>query len=105
MNGAPNATPAFYAMCYPLMQKVALSCGYSLAIHGSLRRDMDVIAAPWEEDAISSEQLAEELAAVLGGDVTLSTNKPHGRVAYVLLINAGLYVDLSVMPRIVKEES
>jgi len=30
-------------------------CGYAIAPHGSLARDLDVIAVPWTEDAVSAE--------------------------------------------------
>ena len=83
-----------------------------MAIHGSLVRDMDLIAVPWVDEVESSEALAQALQDVIGGWLsptgelynwrTEGKPKPQGRVAYTLRFggDAILHIDLSVMPRI-----
>lgn len=98
-----------------VMRPVAYECGYALGVHGSLERDLDLIAAPWTDEAVTARQLAKALADGLSaarphrwywnGKPGL---KPHGRTAWTLLSvqdgvenRAGLhpFIDLSVMPR------
>lgn len=76
--------------------------GYAIAVHGSQERDLDVIAAPWTEDAVSVEELLAHLAAGLPGTVQEVENKPLGRVAATIKQN-GWYrpIDLSICPRII----
>lgn len=50
------ARAAAYAAFYPMLCQIARRHGYALAIHGSLHRDLDLIAVPWVEEA--SEPLA-----------------------------------------------
>lgn len=94
----------------PLREK-ARKLGYALGVHGSLSRDIDLIACPWTEDAASEAELAEELRVVVGGRYSWSMkgreftlrgcpgHKPHGRLGWVINIDDGPYIDLSVMPR------
>jgi hypothetical protein len=96
--------PAFYAVLYPSMKEVATNCGYTLAIHGSTARDMDLIAVPWVEDPKSVSTLVSELNKCLGNTVwsehnlTNKETKPHGRVSYTLSIGGNWFIDLSVTP-------
>lgn len=69
-------------------------------------RDLDLIAAPWTEEAVSADQLAQALCDAAGGFIpqgeTLHVNpeyRPHGRMAYIIQLGRGLYIDVSVMPR------
>ena len=100
-----RAKPAFYASVYVILIGVARDCGYALALHGSMTRDMDVIAVPWIEEATSADRLMRELAAATGGVYTdkKPSHRPHGRTAWSLVLHndAGdaVYVDVSVMPR------
>lgn len=87
-------------------QNVAKGYGYAIAVHGSLIRDVDLLAVPWiENTAITPSMLAEGIAAALPGVVKGPwEKKPHGRVAVVIYpkIRYGFdtwYIDLSVMPR------
>jgi hypothetical protein len=102
---------------------VARERGYALAIHGTVTSDLDLIAIPWTEEAVSGEELrdalmahidacdfegslvrfglskemASQIAAQHGQEKAL---KPHGRVAWNLYLEHGCKVDLSVMPRL-----
>lgn len=53
-----DATPApMFACLYPGLCDVARANGYALAIHGSVITDLDLIAVPWTQAAISGEAL------------------------------------------------
>jgi hypothetical protein len=97
----------WYAMAYAKLGRIAMRYGYALALHGSMSRDLDLIAVPWTDDAESPEKLlkAFQRFIVEKAHVKLSgklhpTKKPHGRVAYSLSIgHDGHYLDVSIMPR------
>lgn len=102
----PNARPAFYATLLPLLAEVAREHGYSIAVHGSMLRDFDLVAVPWACEAQPAEMLAEAIRDAMGGfwksnDRNGSrVQKPHGRRCWSIhLAGSGCYVDLSVMPR------
>lgn len=81
--------------------------GYALALHGSVQRDVDLVAIPWIDRASDVETLLRALstttATVLERDAchTTAEQKPHGRTAFCIHI-AGTqsYLDVSVMPRL-----
>ena len=91
-----------YTLYFARMTHVANKHGYALGLHGSMARDLDVIAAPWTDDAVSAEELIAAFKAdVCFGDMMGSegTDKPHGRRAFNMHADCGLYIDVSVMPR------
>lgn len=103
-----------YACIYAMLIPVAREHGYALAIHGSLNRDLDLIAVPWTETACDALTLISALKAatqtVTHGEEWdflfpdhNPTMKPHGRQAYSLHFtdrgSQGTYIDVSVMPR------
>lgn len=103
---------AAYVQLVPKLAEVARRAGYAIGVHGSLSRDLDLIAAPWVDEALSAEELAELLRESVGGfiinDPTADPNdfvrrspcpKPHGRLAWSIYLHGGPYIDLSVMPR------
>lgn len=109
------ARAAAYVALYPMLLQIAKDHGYSLAVHGSLHRDFDLVAIPWIEEAAEPTVLVaamkERLAAVIHHEESdhlykdmNPTTKPHGRMAYSLhFTNSGMYggyIDLSVMPRV-----
>jgi len=76
--------------------------GYAIGLHGSLKRDMDLIAAPWTDEAIGNAGLIDHLCAGLpavriGGP----ERKSHGRIAVTLQMDGYFKpIDLSIMPRL-----
>lgn len=83
------------------IRELAREVGYSVGIHGSLERDLDLIAIPWTADAVSPPELAAHIAAGLPGQVLADVvqDKPSGR--WSCNINPeGWFkmIDLSVMP-------
>ena len=90
------------------MRKVARHLGYALAVHGSLARDIDLIAVPWIDDAVEPAALVGALIEVIKGfdkngfafvDKDCPRLKPHGRLAWSIHFTGGGYFDLGVMPR------
>jgi hypothetical protein len=92
----------------PAAREVARFNGYAVAVHGSLKRDIDLIAVAWTDQAVSPDELVAALrgaiAGCLGNCIVLgdAAEKPHGRIAYTL-VHPGFAgeIDLSVIgPRV-----
>lgn len=47
----PSIAPA-YTFLYPILCEAARACGYALAIHGTMQRDLDLVAVPWVDEAL-----------------------------------------------------
>lgn len=108
----PVAPAAFYATLIPYLREIALKNGYALAIHGSMQRDIDLVAIPWVKGAEEPEVLIASLKKAIGGHdvnrlhwVKNPEKKPHGRIAWSFYFNeqdakrgTGPYLDISVMP-------
>jgi len=99
----PTYAPAYVVGIYPKLSRRARKLGYALTLHGSLQRDMDVLAIPWTEDACEPLELVKALADVFNlepnHDITKPTEKPHGRLVWTLPLWWGAFIDLGVMPR------
>ena len=103
----------FYAIILPRLQEVARSHGYAIAIHGSMIRDMDILATPWIEGASPTKVFLQAMCEEAGGFVpTVSPDdpckigecilsdgeaKPHGRVAYTIAWPGRAFIDLSIV--------
>jgi hypothetical protein len=96
--------PVFYSILINPMKTAALDCGYTLAMHGSMHSDMDLIAVAWTEDAKPVAELVSSLNDCLGNTIwkehnlETCTEKPHGRLAYTLSIGGDWFIDLSIIP-------
>lgn len=97
----------WYVMAYVGLERIAHRHGYALALHGSMGRDLDILAVPWTEDADSPDKLLKAFFRFVKGKskVTVKfyassgTIKPHGRLAYSIPIgHDGHYLDVSIMP-------
>ena len=97
----PSYAPVYAAALYPDLAVVAREHGYALAVHGSLRRDFDLICIPWVESPSSPRDVVEAFVSgfairEVGGE---PTTKEHGRTAYTLAVGFGeRAIDLSFMP-------
>lgn len=90
-----------YATLYPRLREVARQQGYALALHGSLVKDLDVIAVPWTEEAVPPDELIKALVECVGGMLEPGglTKRLHNRwAATIRLVGIAGYIDLSVMP-------
>lgn len=99
-----------YAQILPRIREAAKGLGYAIAIHGSLARDLDLLAVPWVEEAATAEELIEIVREAVGGYVIGgpgisgeiaedATEKPHGRRSWNICWGGRPFIDISVMPR------
>jgi hypothetical protein len=114
--GLAKACRKALAKVLPEIRIVAREHGYAIGLHGSAVRDIDLIAAPWTEDASDTETLVEaiidacnrtspwHLAFLNDHDGNgIKNAKPHGRRCWSIHLGGGVYVDLSVMPLLKSE--
>ena len=104
-----NPAPGWVDPAIPDMQliwRLAREVGYAVGVHGSLKRDFDLIAAPWTDDAVGPATLIDHLCEGLNARrADGPEHKPHGRVAVTLQIDGWFKViDLSIMPLARKTE-
>jgi hypothetical protein len=96
----------------PRWREAARRVGYAIAVHGSVTRDIDLVAIPWTEEAGSAQDLVDAVTATMGelgtdygfgyrvGDPDPMDIRPHGRMSWAITpLRLGTYIDLSVMPR------
>lgn len=89
----------------PAIREVARSKGYAVAVHGSLKRDIDLIAVAWTDQAVSADELLAAVRYAVGDilgncvQVGNGSEKPHGRRAFTLA-HPGIIglIDLSIIP-------
>lgn len=111
-----RATAAFVGQflddVLPALRLAARGSGYAITVHGSLSRDIDLVAIPWEERPDTPELLVQRLCGVLAGIVGRAlpasaerwVDKPHGRRALTIIMPGYCpEIDLSIMPRVEKE--
>jgi hypothetical protein len=69
------------------VREIARAHGWGIGVHGSLMRDIDLIAVPWTSEACSTSDLLATLMAELGA--TAHGGNPswraHGRRTFLLL--------------------
>jgi hypothetical protein len=99
----------------PIREK-ARELGYAVGVHGTLKRDIDLIAVPWTRDAVPPASSRRPSATWPGRSTAASPtrrgsrtaggsgpaarpSKPHGRLCWTYHLGGGPYIDLSVMPR------
>lgn len=110
--------PAFYAWYYERMKEICKSYGYNLLLHGSMNRDLDLVAIPWTSELGDVNEMLKEVTKFLGG--SLETKEvlgdahfgPQGRLWYIINFqraeqwneykDAQWYVDISVIPSMEK---
>jgi hypothetical protein len=91
-----DSWPVYKRLIGPLKAR-ARSLGYCLAVHGTLRRDIDLLAVPWVADAAPAKKLAAALFRIIDRIVGLkglklqrtiqanrlyAAKRPHGRLAW-----------------------
>ena len=101
----PQGRKRLYLSLLPAIRRIARKSGYAIGVHGSMTRDLDLIAVPWRRGAVMAETLAYRIhrattrrACTRPGLKKFMKRKPNGRVAYTLIIGPkGAYIDLSIM--------
>lgn len=91
-----HAKPGLYAMYYEYLKEIAREYGYALLIHGSLNRDLDLVAIPWIDNPKSEQDMIREFQKYLTGIETVGPSGsiyyvelPGGRHSYVIELNRG----------------
>ena len=99
-EGFENAQDKYLSRI-PKIKEIARLHGYAISIHGSQKRDFDLIAAPWVADASDPDPLIKDLVIAAEGVLQQGspTRKPHGRLCFNIMIGGHLYFDVSVMPK------
>lgn len=125
-----HAKPSLFAFYFEVIKEIGLKYGYNIVLHGSMNRDLDLIAIPWNEIIGDKVLMIEEIAETLGGNILIESEddkkrfktKYHGRECWVVNINRTIkakyggmvtefvehtdpqyYIDISVIPAILKD--
>jgi len=91
-----HAKPGLYTMFYEQLKLIAREYGYALLVHGSLNRDLDLVAVPWVDKPRSEEKMIQEFEMYLTGRKVVTPKKktPYsvlsgGRKNYTISLNRG----------------
>jgi hypothetical protein len=120
MSKPKHIKPGLYAIYFEQLKDIAKHYGYALMVHGSMNRDLDLVAVPWVDNcSFSNEQkMILEFQEYLTGKNEIRptgeihySNLPGGRHSYVICLNRGnrhgewvrfedkeYYLDISVVP-------
>lgn len=98
MSKPIHVKPSLYAYVFIQLKEIAKDYGYNLVIHGSMARDLDLIAIPWENELRDRDEMIRAFAECVGGTVMDKTGSGelwspinHGRVNYIIDLNRGGY--------------
>lgn len=91
---------------YSIFARCARNHGYALAVHGSLLRDVDLIAVPWVRRCKAPSTFIKAIFGIVRAmagreKVYVRINKkpevkPHGRLGWSLFFSRDAYLDISV---------
>ncbi len=107
--GLADACRRAYRRSIDAIRDAARECGYAVGVHGSISRDIDLIVAPWTEDAVSAEDVAEAIRAAIAATnegwafvnpKLKAGEKPHGRMCWSIHVHGGPFFDVSILPRL-----
>ena len=62
-----HAKPSLYSFYFELIKEIGLKYGYNIVLHGSMNRDLDLIAIPWQEVLGNVVSMVDEIADTIGG--------------------------------------
>lgn len=98
-----NGRAAFYACMWDDIRQCAMDCGWAVALHGSLSSDMDIMAMPWTESAVSFEELILRIVKLFDGNELAElysfcyNDRPHNRIVATIPIWEDFYLDISTI--------
>lgn len=110
-----HAKPSLFAFYFEIIKEIGLKYGYNIVLHGSMNRDLDLIAIPWEKIIFDKELMVDEIAEVIGGTLlmqnrsvndTIGTRydyKPHNRLVYIININRDFEMKFNGLVSKIKE--
>lgn len=98
---------------FELIKTDSREIGWCILSHGSMVRDLDIVAIPWIEEAVDVDTLVKQIQQTISTALNgacyrgIPTDKPHHRKAYLFYVNsdelvetpngAFPFIDLSVM--------
>lgn len=100
MSKPTHAKPQLYAQYFLQLKEIAKEYGYNLVVHGSMARDLDLIAIPWVDEPSEQEVMIKALCDYLGGRILMKcidgkhgivSHLSGGRTNYVINLNRGGY--------------
>jgi len=115
MDKPTHAKPSLYAFYFEVIKDIGKTYGYNIVLHGSMNRDLDLIAIPWEEVLGDREEMVDAICDVIGGFVLPQNRnisnidgdrygtRPHGRITYILNINRSFDMQFNGMDTSIKE--
>lgn len=74
--------PGLYAIFYAELKDIAEYYGYNLLIHGSMNRDLDLVAVPWIDNPKDEQLMIFEFQKYLTG---MTLVKPDGTIPFTIL--------------------
>lgn len=95
-----HVKPQLYTYYFLELKEIAKEYGYNLVVHGSMNRDLDLIAIPWVDKPKPEIELIHALSKYLTGHtaaegtekhIYLMSDQPGGRRSYVIHLNRGGY--------------
>jgi len=92
MNKPTQVKPGLYAIFYEHLKQIAKEYGYNLVLHGSMQRDLDLIAIPWSDRLRPDSEMIQEFEEYLTGKKHWNphyTILPGQRKSYVISLNRG----------------
>jgi hypothetical protein len=109
---SPEHLNEFYETILPQIREAARQHGYAIAVHGSMKRDFDLIAAPWSAEHSNVQTLCKAIHRAACGlfqeSYQICTDKPCGRLTTMFPVcwieypdapkNGTGHIDLSIMP-------
>jgi hypothetical protein len=129
MDKPIHVKPNLYVYYFEILKEIAKECGYNLVVHGSMNRDLDLIAVPWQKELTPHGEMIEKFAEALNGEIMPQqwvsgelhegttgarySVTHHGRMWYVINLKRNYtdahgkyiedkqyYLDIAVMPAI-----
>lgn len=92
-----HAKPSIYSYYFEALKQIAQEFGYNLVIHGSVARDLDLIAIPWTDEPKDEFEMINAFSDYINGFKSeykvqfLHSILPGGRKAYVINVSRGGY--------------
>lgn len=94
-----HAKPNLYAYYFEALKEIAKEHGYNLVVHGSMNRDLDLIAIPWVDDPKDEMEMINAMSNYMNGWTTehkslfLHNVLLGGRKTYIIQLNRGGYMN------------
>lgn len=114
-----HARQSLYAFYFEVIKDIGLKYGYNIVLHGSMSRDLDLIAIPWQEKIGDKHEMLKEICELLDGSILTDDKRItfHGREIWIININRRItckydgmsvtfernldpqyYIDISIIP-------